>query len=395
MIAGMIWLGDRLGPAVTMATTEHFNLQTARAATISEANGRARIYLATLSTNLIALAFIAPLIALYLAAAVLKESVSPRLVGASLELGGKNPNLVFADADLEKVVEMSVRAAFTNQGQICLSGSRIFVEKSAYGDFVQAFCERVKKLKVGDPLEDGVDQGALVSRAHMDKVLGYMDVAKREGGKIECGGAVVEKSKLPERCRDGYFLQPTVITGLPATSRTCQEEIFGPVLALIAVDGYDEAIACANDTEYGLSAAIATSDARYAHRFARDIQAGTVNTGANEVLPDGGQIDLTRTLQFQMADESVARIGGEEFAVWLPHAQLGAALEVAERIRDLIANTTWHWSATAYPLTASCGVASYPDPIADLLGLPSAADAALFRAKELGRNRVEKAHRPH
>jgi diguanylate cyclase (GGDEF)-like protein len=105
---------------------------------------------------------------------------------------------------------------------------------------------------------------------------------------------------------------------------------------------------------------------------------------------------IARVLEAAVRDgDLVARIGGEEFAVWLPHAQLGAALEVAERIRDLIANTTWHWSATAYPLTASCGVASYPDPIADLLNLPSAADVALFRAKELGRNRVEKANRPY
>src|SRR5262249_18758114 len=145
----------------------------------------------------------------------------------TLELGGKNPNIVFADSDMETALATGLRSSFENQGQICLCGSRIFVEKPAYADFVNRLVERTKKLEIGDPLEESTDQGAVVSRNHFDKVMSYLRLAHDEGGKVLCGG---EAASITGRCAGGFFIRPSVIVDLPPQCRTNQEEIFGPVV---------------------------------------------------------------------------------------------------------------------------------------------------------------------
>ena len=163
---------------------------------------------------------------------------APMFKKLSLELGGKNPNIIFADCDFEKMLRSTVSSSFTNQGEICLCGSRIFVERPIYEKFRTAFIEKVKNLKVGDPLEDGIRMGALVSQGHKEKVLSYIKLAKEEGGTILTGGHEVH----PEgRCQNGYFIEPTVIEGLSHTCRTNQEEIFGPVVTIMPFDTDEEA----------------------------------------------------------------------------------------------------------------------------------------------------------
>src|SRR5207237_7453476 len=152
------------------------------------------------------------------------EAGAPLFKKISLELGGKNPNIIFADADLDAAINGSVRSSFANQGQVCLCGSRVFVERAAYQDFVRRFIEKTSKLRVGDPLETTTDQGAIVSKMQLDKVKFYVDLAQQEGGKIALGGKAPEPPN--ERCRDGYFFRPTVITDLPVSCRTNREEIF-------------------------------------------------------------------------------------------------------------------------------------------------------------------------
>jgi aminomuconate-semialdehyde/2-hydroxymuconate-6-semialdehyde dehydrogenase len=194
-------------------------------------------------------------------------------VKVSLEMGGKNPTLLFADADLAFAVPETVRAAFSNTGQICLCGSRILIERGIYERVRDELVARVSRLRVGDPLEDGSEQGALVSRAHFDKVMGCIALAREEGGRVLCGGG---RAKVPGRCSDGYFIQPTLIEGLGASCRTNQEEIFGPVATLAPFDGVDEAVELANSTRYGLSASIWTRDLSRAHRVSARLQAGIV-----------------------------------------------------------------------------------------------------------------------
>jgi len=192
----------------------------------------------------------------------------------ALEMGGKNPFLVFADARMDEAVASAVRAAFSNQGQICLCGSRILVERPAYDAFVERFVSQAARLRVGDPLDDATDQGALVSRGHLDKVRSYVELAREEGGRIHCGGG--PPARLPERCAGGYFLEPTVITGLGPECRVNQEEIFGPVVTLMPFADEREAIEIANGTPYGLAATVWTENLGRAHRVADHLQAGTV-----------------------------------------------------------------------------------------------------------------------
>jgi aminomuconate-semialdehyde/2-hydroxymuconate-6-semialdehyde dehydrogenase len=192
----------------------------------------------------------------------------------TLEMGGKNPNLVFADADLDRAVPESVRAAFSNQGQICLCGSRILVERAVYEPFVERFVARARALVIGDPLDPATEQGAVVSQAHADKVVSYIDLARRENGTIRCGGG--RPADLPSRCRDGFFVEPTVITDLLASCRVHREEIFGPVVTIAPFDGEDEAVELANDTPYGLSASVWTENLTRAHRLAERLDAGVV-----------------------------------------------------------------------------------------------------------------------
>src|SRR5207302_1557287 len=183
-------------------------------------------------------------------------------------LGGKNPNLIFADADLDDAIATSIRSSFWNRGEICLCGSRIFVERSIHGEFVSRFAAAAKSLRIGDPLDDATDVGALISEAHLQKVMGYIDLATTEGGTIVAGGHRVE--------RPGYFVEPTIVTGLGTDCRVLQEEIFGPVVTITPFDTEADALAFANSTRYGLSATIWTRDLSRAHRVAASLAAGTI-----------------------------------------------------------------------------------------------------------------------
>ena len=197
----------------------------------------------------------------------------PMFKKVSLELGGKNPNIIFADCDFDKAVKTTVRSSFANQGEICLCGSRIFVERSIYNKFRDAFVEEVKKLKVGDPMNDENWIGAIVSKSHQEKILYYIDLAKKEGGKILCGGAQLFLDGLHE---DGYFIAPTIIEGLPHDCRTNQEEIFGPVVTMQPFDTEEEVLGYANSTAYGLAATVWTQHLTRAHRVAANIHSGIV-----------------------------------------------------------------------------------------------------------------------
>ncbi|WP_444996751.1 aldehyde dehydrogenase [Aliikangiella sp. IMCC44359] len=200
-------------------------------------------------------------------------TAAPLLKKISLELGGKNPTLVFADCDFEATVSEVARAAFSNQGQICLCGSRIYIERPIYEKFKAAFVSKVKKLRIGDPLKQETQHGALVSSAHKEKVLSYIELAKQEGGKILCGGGEVD---VDGRCKEGYFVAPTVIEGLTIECRTNQEEIFGPVCTLQPFDNDEEALALANGTEYGLATSIWSNNLKRCHYFSRKLDFGIV-----------------------------------------------------------------------------------------------------------------------
>ena len=201
------------------------------------------------------------------------RTAAPLFKKLTLELGGKNPNLVFADADMDVALQTSVRSAFDNQGEICLCGSRIFVEQSAYARFVERFVAQARRLKIGDPLEADTDQGALISAAHRDKVLSYVELARQEGGRILCGG---DPAAVSGRCQGGFFVEPTVIVDLPVECRVNQEEIFGPVVTITPFRDEDEAIRYANATPFGLSASLWTRDLARAHRVAERLETGTV-----------------------------------------------------------------------------------------------------------------------
>lgn len=216
-----------------------------------------------------------------------------RLIPCSLELGGKNPAVVFADCDFDYTVKQLVRASFTNQGQICLCASRILIQESLYYKFKKAFVAEVKKLVVGSPIKESSNMGAIVSRQHFEKVKSYIDIALNEGGKVLTGGqeATLAKDEVNE-FGNGYFLEPTVIEGLSNECRTNQEEIFGPVVTLQAFDTKERGVQLANQTPYGLSATIWTTDLETAHQVAKEIEAGViwVNTWLQRDLrtPFGG-----------------------------------------------------------------------------------------------------------
>lgn len=200
-------------------------------------------------------------------------TAAPMFKKLSLELGGKNPNIIFSDCDFEQAVTTSISSSFTNQGEICLCGSRILVERSSYDRFLNEFVKQVKAMPVGDPQDEKTRVGALVSEGHLQKVLSYIELAKKEGGKILCGG---KQKTISGRCERGYFIEPTVITGLDQRCRTNQEEIFGPVVTVMPFDTEMEAIDFANDTDYGLSATLWTENLKRAHRVAYQLKSGIV-----------------------------------------------------------------------------------------------------------------------
>ena len=198
---------------------------------------------------------------------------APKFKKLSLELGGKNPNIIFADCNWERMMKTSIQSSFSNQGEICLCGSRILIEETVYEKFKKEFVERTKQLTVGDPLDENSKQGAIVSKIHFDKIMRCIETAKQEGGKILCGGNAV---KLNGRCASGFFIEPTVIEGLGPACKTNQEEIFGPVVTLQSFKTEEEALALANACEYGLAATIWTQDITKANRVAAKVESGIV-----------------------------------------------------------------------------------------------------------------------
>ena len=204
---------------------------------------------------------------------VIATKSAPMFKKISLEMGGKNPAVVFSDCDYDAMLETVVKSSFSNQGQICLCSSRIMVEENIYNKFRKDFVEKVSALIVGDPIEDSTQIGSITSKPHLDKVMTYIELAQKEGGTILTGGKQVN---IKGRCEGGWFVEPTVIDGLINSCRTNQEEIFGPIVTIIPFKDEGEAIDIANDTEYGLSATIWTEDIDKATRVARNIDAGVI-----------------------------------------------------------------------------------------------------------------------
>lgn len=201
------------------------------------------------------------------------RTAAPMFKKLSLELGGKNPNIIFADCDFDEMLSTTMRSSFANQGQICLCGSRIFVERPIYERFKEAFVKRVSETVVSNPEDPKAKLGAVVSKPHMEKVLSYVELAKEEGGTVLTGG---ERVILDAPYDKGYYLRPTVIEGLSHDCRTNQEEIFGPVVTITPFDSEEEVLKMANSTQYGLSATLWTTNLKRAHRMANELDAGIV-----------------------------------------------------------------------------------------------------------------------
>jgi aminomuconate-semialdehyde/2-hydroxymuconate-6-semialdehyde dehydrogenase len=227
---------------------------------------------------------------------------APMFKKMSLELGGKNPTIVFPDVDIEATVKEIFKSSFSNQGQICLCGSRIFVHQKIYDAFKQAFVDWVASAKVSYPSDPKAQLGAVVSKSHMEKILGYVDLAQEEGGRILTGGSRII---LEAPYHEGYYIQPTIIEGLSNACRTNQEEIFGPVVTLLPFDDESEVVKMANGTKYGLAASVWTKDLNVAHRMADQLDMGIV--WVNSWL-----IRDLRTPFGGMKDSGVGREGGWE-----------------------------------------------------------------------------------
>ncbi|WP_026961816.1 aldehyde dehydrogenase [Alicyclobacillus herbarius] len=188
----------------------------------------------------------------------------------SFELGGKNPNIIFADADVDDAIDVTLRSSFSNQGEVCLCGSRIYVERPLYEEFVAKFADRAAQLRVGDPFDSATNVGALISKEHLERVEGFIERAVAEGGRILLGG------KRPAHMERGYFLEPTIIVDVDGSCEIVRQEVFGPVVTIQPFDTEEEVIAAANDTHYGLSATIWTTNLKRAHRVAGELEAGII-----------------------------------------------------------------------------------------------------------------------
>lgn len=234
--------------------------------------------------------------------AEIARTAGPAFKKLSLEMGGKNPNIVFADCDFEEALATTLRSSFSNQGQICLCGSRIFVEKSIYPKFRDALVSKTRALRVGDPRDSSTEQGAVVSLEHRDKILSYIDLAKKEGGRILVGGA---SAQVEGRCKNGWFIEPTLIEGLSPQCRVNQEEIFGPVATITPFETEEEVLEWANCTSYGLAASLWTQNLKRAHRFSAGLKSGIVWVNC-WMLRD------LRTPFGGMKDSGVGREGGQE-----------------------------------------------------------------------------------
>ena len=215
---------------------------------------------------------------------IMEAAAKSNLKRISLELGGKSPNIIFADSDLDDAVEGAHLGLFVNQGQSCCAGSRVFVEEAIYDEFVEKSIARARKRRVGDPLDPLTDQGPQVSEAQFDRIMGYIESGKREGATLACGG-----DRVGDR---GYFIQPTVFSDVQDEMKIAREEIFGPVMSIIAFKDMDEVISRANRTTYGLAAGVWTRDIKKAHAVANGVRAGTVWVNCYHVLdtraPFGG-----------------------------------------------------------------------------------------------------------
>jgi aminomuconate-semialdehyde/2-hydroxymuconate-6-semialdehyde dehydrogenase len=201
------------------------------------------------------------------------EIAAKQLKKVSLELGGKNPALVFADGDFDYTIKELVRACFSNQGEICLCSSKLLIEKSIYEKFRKAFVDKVKELKVGDPFKETTQVGAIVSAVHFQKIMHCIALAKEEGATVLCGGNALQ---MEGENANGYFINPTVLENLPNLCKTNQEEIFGPVVSLLPFDSEAEAVQLANENQYGLSATIWSADEEKANRVAAKLEAGVI-----------------------------------------------------------------------------------------------------------------------
>ncbi|KAK2856315.1 hypothetical protein Q5P01_005050 [Channa striata] len=232
------------------------------------------------------------------------ERSAPFCKKLSLELGGKNPAIVFADADLDQCIQTTVRSSFSNQGEICLCTSRVYVERSIYSEFLERFVTAAKKWKTGVPSDPSNNNGALISKEHLEKVRSFVALARSEGGVIHCGEGV-DQLDLPEQNKSGYYMPVTVISGLPDSSRVMQEEIFGPVVCVSPFDTEDEAVSRGNGVRYGLGATVWSQDVGKVHRMANRLQAGLVWTNCWLIrdlnLPFGG-----------MKNSGLGREGGKD-----------------------------------------------------------------------------------